>query len=172
MIPSQQLPTNWTAIGVFVAICVGILGVIGWFVVHSLTKRRDEAAHRRMIQQAVSDFDIVIGRWIDAIIDKHERLPTGWSVRLSGPFDMRAGALEDIRTESLAEIETVMRRVRPNLSGVAKGRFDEEWRKYKDFQIVGVEVKDPETGQEFTTHSECKKGLTDCLERMRLIANE
>jgi hypothetical protein len=172
MIQPQQLPTNWTAIGVFVAICVGILGVIGWFVVHSLAKRRDGAAHRRMIKQAVSDFDIVISRWIDAIIDKHERLPTGWGMRLNGPFDMRAGALGDIRAESLSEIEAVMRRVRPNLSDAAKGRFDEEWRKYQDFQIVGVEVKNQQTGQEFTTHTECKKGLMDCLEQMRKIAHE
>src|SRR5437016_5216100 len=111
MIQTKQLPMNWTAIGVIVAICVGILAVIGWFVVHSLARRRDEAAHRRMIEQSVSDFDIVISRWIDAIIDKHERLPTGWGMRLGGPFDMRAGALDDIRAESLVEIETVMRRV-------------------------------------------------------------
>lgn len=121
---------------------------------------------------AISDFDITVDRWIDAIIDRHQKLPTGWGMKLGGPFDMHVDALEDIRSESLAEIETVMRKVRAYLNDAAKGRLDAEWKKYQDYQIEGRDEKDPATGAEFTNHAECKKGLTDCLEQMKKIARE
>ena len=163
---------NWTAIGVIVAIAVGILGVIGWFVVHSLAKSRDERARRHLFEQAVSDFDIIIMRWVDAIIDKHHKLPTGFGVRLSGAFDMHVDALEDIRAESLSEIEAAMRKVRAGLVGAAKSRLDEAWKNYQEYQIEGHTQTDPATGQEFTTHVECKAGLTDCLKQMQKVAHE
>ena len=51
MIPAQPAPLNWTAIGVVV---VAIINIVGWFVVHFLTKRREAQRDRRLKDEAAA----------------------------------------------------------------------------------------------------------------------
>ena len=53
-----------------------------------------------------------------------------------------------------------------------KTSLDEEWQNYQAYHIEGRDEKDTETGQEFTSHIECKTGLIACLEQMKKIAQE
>ena len=151
---------------------IALLPLIIYFLSASRKRHLTAIETKRRRDTAASDFEVIAARWIDAIIDRQQRLPTGWTVSLRGPFNLQSRALEEIRAESLIELEPVMRQVRANLNDVAKGRLDAEWRKYKDYQIEGRDVKDPKTGQEFTIHDECKKGLADCLEQMKKMARE
>jgi hypothetical protein len=47
--PSQSTPLNWPAIGVVV---VAVINIVGWFVVHFLTKRRETQRDQRIRDEA------------------------------------------------------------------------------------------------------------------------
>jgi hypothetical protein len=51
MPPSQPTPLNWPAIGVIV---VAVINIMGWFVVHFLTKRREAQRDQRARDEAAA----------------------------------------------------------------------------------------------------------------------
>ena len=115
-----------------------------------------------------SDFHVITSRWLDAIVDKQQILPKGFSPTLRGMMDRQVVALEKVRASSLAEIESALRRVRIHLTNPAKDRLDAAWKNYQDYEIQ----QDPGADDEIPTYTKCKKTLVDCLEEMRKIAHE
>lgn len=166
------MPIDWTKTGVVVAGIALIVTPIGWFVAHSLDKSREKTNRRERFNRAVADLEFSINRISRAIADKDNQLPWGWTVTTMGPLDLRAKALKGIRLSSVKEMEPYVMVIRTFMNSDCRGRFDREWEKYQDYKIEGVEGKDPATGQEFTSHIECKKGLIECLEQMKKIAAE
>jgi hypothetical protein len=169
MILAEQTPINWTVIigGTGLA-----LGVIGWFAVHKLTASREKEQRRERLRRAISDFEITISKWVKSIKDTHVPRNQVWTVTLSGGLDLYAAALNRVRTQSIENIECSIRAIRPFLDVAGKARLDEEWQNYQECHIEGRDEKDPETGQDFTNHTECKKGLIDCLDKMKKIVQE
>ena len=88
---------------------------------------------------------------------------------MSGGLDLYAAALNEVRTQSVENIESSIRAIRPFLDVAGKTGLDEEWQNYQEYNIEGRDEKDPETGQDFTNHAECKKRLIACLEQMKRI---
>jgi len=172
MIPAQQTPVNWTEIGVIIAGIGLILGVIGWFSVHKLTAIREKEQRRDRLRRAISDFEITINKWGKSIKDTHVPRNQVWGVTLSGGLDFYVVALDEMRTHSIEAIESSLRVIRPFMDADGKARLDKAWQDYQEYNIEGRDEKDPETGQEFTSHIECKTGLIACLEQMKKIAQE
>jgi hypothetical protein len=169
MIPSEQTPINWTVIigGISLA-----LVVIGWFTVHKLTASREKEQRRKRLRRAISDFEITISKWVKSIKDTHIPRNQVWTVTLSGGLDRYASALGGVRTQSIENIESSLRSIRPFMNADGKARLDNAWQNYQEYHIEGRDEKDPETGRNFTNHTECKKGLIDCLNKMKKIVQE
>jgi|SRR6185437_1697372 len=169
MIKFQQAQINWTAVGIGVTV---FLAIAGGLISRWNTRRTEKAQRRERLRSIVSDFQFTINKWVSVIHDEHERLPIGIGLMLNGFIDMRADALERLRAESIEELATGVMVVRSFLTGNSRVRLDNEWEKYKECEIEGIEMKNPETGMDFTSHAECKKGLIDCLEQMKKLASE
>jgi hypothetical protein len=134
-----------------------IIILVSWLVGPRVI--RDIGA-RKKHDSTASDFDITVNRWLDVIADRQQMLPTGFGLRLGGAIDLHVAALEDIRANSLPDIEVFMRGVRVHLKDATKSRLDDEWRKYQEYQMTGIDAQ------------ECKKALMDILEQMKKIVHE
>jgi hypothetical protein len=169
MIPVEHTPINWMVIigGTSLALIV-----IGWFAVHKLAASREKEQRLERLRRVISDFEITISKWVKSIKDTHVPRNQVWTVTLSGGLDLYAAALKDVRTQSIENIESSIRAIRPFLDIAGKARFDKEWKNYQEYHIEGRDEKDPETGQDFTNHTECKNGLIACLEKMEKIVQE
>ena len=172
MIEAKQTPINWTEIGVIIGGISLALGVVGWFVVHKLSARREKEQGRERCHRAISDFEITVNKWEKSIKDTHVPRNQVWGITLSGGLDHYAAALDGVRTYSIETIESSLRAIRPFMNAEGKARLDKAWQDYQEYNIEGRDEKDPETGQEFTSHTECKTGLIECLRQMKKIAQE
>ena len=163
---------DWAKIVIFVPIAALVVTPIGWFVVHSLNKSRENANRRERLNRAIADLQFSINKAIRGIADKDNQLPYGWTPTTNGMLDMRAKAIRGIRFSTAKDMEPCIMALRAFMNSDCRSRFDSEWEKYQEYNIEGIEGKDPATGQEFTSHAECKKGLIDCLEQMKQIASK
>jgi alpha-tubulin suppressor-like RCC1 family protein len=155
IIPTQIAQINWQAMGVVVAVAFGIINVIGWFVVHHLTKRRERQrdfdARMRDAGQAKSDFEAIIKKWLTKIDDRQQI------------------ALASLLTRSLPEIEQAVRFVRHHLTESDRARLDGEWSKYQRIdrrQLEGVNERHPVTGSTITSYDEARRVLSVPLKKM------
>lgn len=169
MIQAQQTPIYWTVI---IGGISGALVVIGWFVVHKLSARREKEQRMERCQRAISDFEITINKWEKSINDTHIPRNQIWTVTLSGGLDRYAAAINGVRAHSIENIESSMRDIRPFMSADGKARLDKAWLTYQEYSIEGRDEKDAKTGQEFTSHIECKAGLIECLDQLKKVAQE
>jgi hypothetical protein len=172
MIHAEQTPINWTEIGVIIGGISIAFGVIGWFVVHKLSARREKEQRLERCNRAISDFEIAINKWEKSIRDTHVPRNQVWTVTLSGGLDLYVAALDEVRTKSSENIESYLRAIRPFMDAGSKARLDKAWQDYQAYNIEGRDEKDAETGQEFTSHTECKAALITCLEQMKKVAQE
>jgi hypothetical protein len=163
--PSEQIVINWAAIG----ICVTL---IGWIVVHKLSRQREKEQRQYQLRRAISDFEVTINKWGKSINDTHVPRNRVWGFTLNGGIDFYADAINRVRKESIANIENCVLSIRPFMGVDSKSRLDKAWQDYQEYGIEGRDEKDPTTGQEFTSHVECKKGLIDCLEQMKKLASQ
>jgi len=172
MMQTQQIPINWTEIGVIIGAISVTLAVLGWFVVHKLAAQRDKQQRRERCERAISDFEVSINKCEKSIKDTHVPRNQVWGFTLSGGLDNYAAEINEVCADSTGEIESSMRAIRPFMNTGCKARLDEAWQTYQEYKIEGRDAKDPDTGQEFTSHVECKAELIECLEQLKKIAQE
>ena len=172
MIQAKQVPINWTEIGVIIGGISAALGIVGWVVIHKLSKRREKEHRQERCKSAISDFEITIDKWAKLINETYIPRNQVWTVTLSGGRDRYVAALDEMRAHSIENIESYFRTIRPFMNPRGKAGLDKAWQDYQAYNIEGRDAKDPETGQEFTSHTECKAGLITCLEQMKKITQE
>ena len=156
---TQAGQINWQAVGVIVAICLGVISIIisvtGWFVNHRLTewreRKRDLDVRMRDAGLAKSDFEATIKRWLSVIADRQQ-------VGLAG-----------VLTKSIPEIDQAIRFVRHHLRESDRMRLDEEWNKYQHIdrrQLEGVNERHPVTRSTIISYDGAKRVLSEPLNKM------
>ena len=152
---------DWQEIGVIIAGIGLFLVVIGWFAVHKLTASREKEQRQERIRRAISDFEITISKWVKYIKDIHVPRNQVWTATLSGGLDLYAAALNEVRIQSIENIESSIRAIRPFLDVAGKARLDEQWKNYQEYHIEGRDEKDPETARFYESYRMQK--WIDCL---------